>query len=455
MLLFLLALFSANSSAQTAPAKSAEPPNPFSLAGAYLKQNNYITPLLELRAQEAKYLASPVWKGAYLEMMTLLEGYVGNYDAAYRYENLLYETFPSSKQIKEQYGNELADLKSSPVADYKMADALEALDAAAADRRVVMINEEHRTPFHRALTFQMLSRLYEKGFRYFAAETLTSGDLPDAPEDAKLNKRGYPVQGTGFYTADPIYADVVRAALRLGYKVVPYESVDPDCKSPKNNPEYCNDRRERGQAQNLVDRILMTDPEAKILVHVGRGHNSKAPVSKEFNFMAYYFRQLSGIDPFTIDQLRFSERRDPAYEQPLYRFLTKNDLLKKPSVFQAENGKFYVQSAGYDALVFHPRMKYAGGRATFLRSMLGRKTESIDLKKLNLKAPDKVFAGDEPVLIQAFYADENADAVPIDQFILHPNQIVPSLMLPEGKFRVRTMDKKGKILRQYETKEAK
>jgi hypothetical protein len=452
LFLFIFFHLSINLFAQTTPSKTEDLPNPFSFAGEFLKQNNYLTPLLELKAQEAKYLASPMWKSAYLEIMVLLEGYVGNYDEAYRYENLLFENFPSSKQLKEQYKGETTDLKNSPVADYKMRDALDALETAVANRQVVMINEEHRTPFHRALTLQLLARLYAKGFRYFAAETLASGDLPTAPVDTALATRGFPVQRTGYYTSDPIYADTIRMALKLGFKVVPYESIGINCKSPDDNPEFCNDQRERGQAKNLVDRILKTDPQAKIFVHVGRGHNSKGEMSKEFNFMAYYFQQLSGIEPFTIDQLRFSERRDTAYEQPLYRYLTKNNLLEKPSVFQSANGKFYVQSEGYDALVFHPRMKYENGRATFLKTILMRKAEKIDFKKLKLKTRGQTFAETEPVLIQAFYAAESDAAVPVDQIILYPNQPMPVLMLPAGKFRIRAMDKSGKILNQYENR---
>src|SRR5215213_400971 len=450
LFLFIFSILSPNLFAQNTEPKTEDLPNPFQIAGSYLKQNNYITPLFELQAQEAKYLASPVWKSAYLEVMVLLEGYAGNYDEAYRYENLLYEVFPNSKKVREMYKDEITDLKNSPVADYKMLDALDAIDRAAANRQVVMVNEEHRTPFHRALTLQLLARLYKQGFRYFAAETLASGDLPGAPIDTELAKRGFPVQATGYYTSDPLYADAIRTALKLGYKVVPYESIDPRCKSPDDNPEFCNDQRERGQAKTLFERILKTDPQAKILVHVGRGHNSKAEISKEFNFMAYYFRQLSGIEPLTIDELRFSERRDTAYEQPLYRFLTKNNLLTKPSVFQTANGKFYVQSEGYDMLVFHPRMQYENGRATFLKTMLARRAVKIDLKKLKLKTRGQTFAETEPVLIQAFYAQESNDAVPVDQIILYPNKQIPTLMLPQGKFRIRAMDKSGKTLNQYE-----
>ncbi len=427
----------------TAQNQTAEDlPNPFEVLTKYTNQNNYITPIFELKAKEEKYLASPQWKTVYLEMMILLQTYVSNYEESYRYENILLESTPSYKRMREMYAK---DITASPVADYRMLDALDAIESAADRQQVIMINEEHRTSFHRASTLQLLRRLYAKGFRYFAAETLD-------PKDAELQKRGFPTQNSGFYTADPVYADVIRAALKLGYKIVPYESFDVACRPPDDNPEFCHDRRERGQAQNLYDRILKNDPQAKIFVHVGRGHNSKAASSEEFNFMGFYFRQLTGIEPFTIDQLRFSERRISGLEHPLYRYLTKQNMLQKPSVFQSSNGKFYNLGLGYDMVIFHPRLSYKNGRATFLEMNGERKAEKINLKKLRFKSKNQTFSQNEPVLIQAFYAQESADAVPIDQIILYPQQQIPVLMLPLDSFRIRALDKTGKILSQYEKK---
>lgn len=442
-LLFIILLASSISleaqSVQNQPPQD-ELPNPFQVVKKHVEQNNYITPIFELKVREEKYLASPRWKRVYLEMIILLQSYVGDYEEAYRYDNILQQDEPVNKRVRELNAQ---DITQSPVADYKMLDALEAIEAVAGKHRVIMINEEHRTPFHRALTLQLLAKLYRQGFRYFAAETLFD-------TDTEINRRGYPVQITGFYTADPVYADAIRTALKLGYKIVPYEDYLPECQSPDDNPGFCNDQRERGQAKNLYERILKTDPQAKIFVHVGRSHNQKNASSKKFNFMGYYFKEISGIEPFTINQVRFSQRPDTTLEQPLYRFLTKNNVLRNPSVFQSTDGKFYNVGFGYDMEIFHPRMKYENGRATFLKTDLMRKPAKINLKKLKLESRNQTFGGQEPVLIQAFYAQESADAVPVDQIILYPNREVPVLMIPAGKFRLRAMDKAGRVLNQYE-----
>jgi hypothetical protein len=196
---------------------------------------------------------------------------------------------------------------------------------------------------------------------------------------------------------------------------------------------------------------LKNDPQAKILVHVGRSHNSKAAISENFNFMGYYFKQLTNIDPFTIDQLRFSERLDSADEQPLYRFLTKNNLLQKPTVYQKADGSFYNETTvGEDVVIFHPRMKYENGRPTFLQMNGLRHANKINFKKLKLKSNKNIFSSADPVLIQAFYAQEGADAVPVDQVILYPDKQIPVLMLPKGKWRIRAMTGAGKITGQYE-----
>ena len=435
--------------AQTESPKS-DLPNPYEIFGKYVKQNNYITPLFELKEMEDKYLASPFWKEPYLESMILLEGWVGNYEEAYKYENVLYETSPVYKQRKNALKAEIPDAGKSPLAGYKMLDPLDAIETIAASRQVIMINEEHHTPFHRATTLQLLKRLYDKGFRYFALEALSiDNERLRSKEDMELNKRGYPTHQTGYYTDDPVFADAIRIALKLGYKVVSYEA--PAICEPGVDRNTCNERRERGQAQNIYDRILKNDPQAKILVHAGRAHNSKYVDKDNSKLMAGYFQEITRIVPFTIDQLHFSERLNAAHEYPLYRYLTRNNLLRKPSIYQAADESFFNQrTLGIDIAIFHPRMKYENGRATFLKMNGLRQAKKINLKKLKLKANKNLFTGSEPILIQAFYAGESADAVPVDQIILYPNKEIPALILPKGSFRIRAIDRAGKILNQYE-----
>ena len=63
-----------------------------------------------------------------------------------------------------------------------------------------------------------------------------------------------------------------------------------------------------------------------------------------------------------------------------------------------------------------------------------------------------MFTAAEPVLIQAFLAEEireTSDAVPVDQIILYPNKPIPVLMLPKGDFKIRATDKTGQVFAEY------
>jgi hypothetical protein len=439
--LLLINLFSLSVKGQT-PVPSASPgdvPPPSQILKKGIAENNYLAPLLELREREAEYLASRRRKGQYLDYMALINSYVGDYAALYEYEEKFLESLEPVNRMRASFAKEIT---GSPIDGYQLHAALAAIASMADGQQVIMINEEHRTPLHRAFTLQLLPLLYAGGFRYFAAETLNKSDA------AELNRRGYPTQKSGTYSADPVYGDLIRTALKFGFKVVPYEVDDLNCTPKPDNPLSCQDERERGQAQNLYDRILKQDPQAKIFVHAGRDHNAETQ-EEGFSMMAWHFSDITKINPFTIDQMHLSERRNPADEEPLYRYVTGKWKLTQPTVFKSADGDFWKAGTNHDLKVFHPRARYENNRPTWLRLGGLRKPHRIDFKKLRLTVKRNKFDGQEPILVQAFVAGESADAVPVDQIILYPNKEISVFMLPKGNFRIRAMDKSGKVIGGY------
>lgn len=236
--------------------------------------------------------------------------------------------------------------------------------------------------------------------------------------------------------------------MKLGFKVVPYD-YDGDCKPPQN----CQNERERGQAQNVYDRILRENPKAKILVYAGMGHIQERE-SKQITIMAAHFKNISKIDPFTIDQIEINEHSSPEYEFPDYRYAAKKQLINKPTIFQSAKGDYWLNKSGLfttvNAQIFHPRVTYVKNRPAWLQTNGTRKGTEIDSSKLNLPIQNKQFAGTEMLLVQAFFAGEESDAVPVDQFIIYPGKDIPALMLPKGKYRIRAIDKSGKIIGEYQ-----
>ncbi len=401
-------------------------PNPFEVYQKGVRENDYLTPLIELRRNEAEYLKSKQWSGLIPDLLAYLNSFVGEYEAAYPFLDRHFE-----KQVKPQ-----PDLQKSPLDDYVPRDALETIASAADKHQVIMINEEHDTPLHRAFTARLLPVLYKKGFRYLAAETLSEADT-------NLNSRGYPTHKTGFYADDPVFGEMLRTALKLGFKLVPYEHNPKErCVNIQDKPNFCQDERERGQAQNLYDNIFKKDPQAKVLVHVGRGHNQKLKYD-DWAFMGWHFKEISRIEPLSVNQM-MSERSAPRYERPEYRYVTNKWKFNEPIVFQSKSGEWW-KSNGFDLVVYHPRSMYRNGRPTWLETNGMRRETKIDWKKLKLSVQNKRLVGGESILVQVFVQRESTDAVPVDQIILYPKKEVPVLMLPKGKFRIRAIDRSGKV----------
>ncbi|HKY06129.1 MAG TPA: hypothetical protein VJQ56_14635 [Blastocatellia bacterium] len=426
------------------PAKADTLPDPYMVMYAGVKENNYLTPLVELKRNEGRYAKSGTEEQQMIfrYMMSYLHSYVGNYQEAHAYyDDIVGEETRSDKQIKSSPKTE-KDIESSPLDAYQARSAIETIAALADTHNVIMINEEHDEPMHRAFTTRLLPLLYAKGFRYLAAETLMA-------TDKDLNQRGYPTQKTGFYTADPVYGDMIRTAMKLGYKAVAYEHASGGrCTPQADNPSSCQDERERGQAQNLYDRIFRDDPKAKVIVHVGRGHNQEIKREK-LSMMAAHFKVITGIDPFTIDQMFMSERSSPAAERAVYRYITAKREIKEPVAFQSEKGEFW-KGYGFDLQLFHPRTRYERGRPVWLRMGGMRKAKEIEMVKL--KGAKQALSTPSPViLVQAFFAREGTDALPVDQVVVTNAKDAPVLVLPRGAYRIRAIDKAGKIVGQYET----
>jgi hypothetical protein len=306
-----------------------------------------------------------------------------------------------------------------------------------------MINEDHRDSSHRAFTTELLPVLRKQGFRYLAAEAFG----PDV-EAAR-----YPKVGRDF-TDDPVFGDMVRRALELGYTLVPYEAPS-ECSAAElkafntngsaailgNN---CMEGRELGQARNLA-RFIESHPGEKLLVHVGGSRNAKI----DFIFgklMGLNFRELTKIDPLSIDQIQMSEG---AGARPEY-WAVAAQYSDRTAAFALQSKKgFYPEDDGMDISVMHPHAKYENGRPVWLSTGGWRKAAPIgQLPAYRAAAPEIRKAG--TVILQVFGVNDSADAVPIDQFLITDPSKPAAVMAPLGKYRVRVIDREGRVLVGFE-----
>lgn len=160
---------------------------------------------------------------------------------------------------------------------------IEKIATLAKKNRTVMLNENHWYPKHRKLAYRLLKPLKEAGYTHLALEALFKN------QDSLINALGYPVFKSGYYTREPFFGHFIRQAKTLGFEIMGYESNDN------------NVNREYGQANNLK-QVLDENSHHKIFVYAGIDHIVESE-TKRGKRMACFFKELTNIDPITINQV--------------------------------------------------------------------------------------------------------------------------------------------------------
>ena len=357
-------------------------------------------------ASEKIYTAALRHNGLLAQYKAMRDAYRGNKDKAFRivfgqylswYQSFVGDYIGAHDAYSIRQLPAADDAPSPLSGDYHAKPAIDAIAALAKGRKAIFFNEAHNVPLTRTLTVELLSRLRADGYTHFAAETLYASDTG-------LQKRGYPVAASGFYTMEPICAEMVRTAIKLGFKVVAYESEQ----------EGNGDVREHAQAKNLYKRVFKDDPDARVVVNAGYAHIQETGRYLGGRSMAQHFRKLTGIDPLTIEQTMLIQHPPGTEDHPYYLAVMQRLQPKAPIVF--ENGKgqpWSLKATAYDVSVFFPIEEIHDDRPTWVD--LG------GLRKRHLVSSN-VCQNEYPCLIEARYADEGDDAIAADLLVLDPVQ---------------------------------
>lgn len=276
-----------------------------------------------------------------------------------------------------------------PDAEYR--DALDVIDGLARDARVVMLNESHDRRAHRVFLGRLIERLDALGFDALAAETF-------APAAPATLADGVPDAATGFYTADPAFADALRRAHALGWQFVPYES----------QVGMARETRETAQAEALAAWIE-AHPGRRLLVYAGGSHISRDPAE---GWMAARFVARTGIVPLTIAQ-GATACPDSAGDWPI----------DAPSPVVAMRGDAPVRPGPVDLVVLHPPSAVAAAEAA-----------------RGARVAVCVAARDEATLLRAFGDGEDDQAIARDQAEVPAAATRVELRLPPGRYRIARED---------------
>lgn len=296
--------------------------------------------------------------------------------------------------------------------------ALPVIIEEAKKAEVVIINEAHQMPQHRVFTTQLLQGLYNEGYRHLGMESF----FASKKSDSTLLANNYPILTNGYYIKEPQYGNIVRQAVKIGFKVFGYES-----QGHANSKE-----REINQANNIKGYIEL-NPNGKYLIHCGFAHGAEGEYGGSWEkTMAGRLTEFTGIDPLTIDQTKYSEKSKKEYEDPYYQLTD----VYEPSVFISNDSIFgkYKEGTWFDIAVFHPRTKDFDRPKWMLYG--SRKIRTLDLKNAQINCPCLVFAYLE--------SEEIGAAIPYD--IQQTNDKKVSLVLEKATYNLIILNEKGESL---------
>lgn len=348
------------------------------------------------------------------EMYATLASFVGEYEEADR-------VYPMPAE-------DMDAVAGGYVTAMPAADTVRALSRAT---RAVFVNEAHASARTRAAIYTLLRPLREEGYGYLALEGLTTKPADAAttcsdaePFDDALANRGYPVRKTGFYAREPIYAEIIREALRLGFKLVAYESADPAATTIEH--------RELGLARNLAC-VFKDDPQAKLLVIAGFGHVAEATDAiVPGGMMAARFKALTSIDPLSIDTTTLLHAGVETFH---FGEFAKERSPSQGFVLVDAMGRLYG-SDSYDLVLLTPDF---AGREDDEHSWL-----ALDGARKRMSIPAAGCGHSRPCLVEAFPAEEES-GVPEDSCMLENDEETCPLFLPKGEFRVEYSGLHGEL----------
>jgi hypothetical protein len=161
--------------------------------------------------------------------------------------------------------------------------------ADAQNGRIVVINESHNNWQHRQNASLIIDSLFCLGYEHLAIEALNYNDVKE------LNERKYPIQSTGYYTAEPYFGNLIRSAAKKGITFIAYEDT--------------TNEREEGQAKNIND-FLKINPTKKLIIYCGWDHISQ-DTSKFESSMARLLEVKYKIPIVTLNQTEFMDEFIP------------------------------------------------------------------------------------------------------------------------------------------------
>ncbi|MCC3157470.1 hypothetical protein LJ737_09480 [Hymenobacter sp. 15J16-1T3B] len=303
------------------------------------------------------------------------------------------------------------------IESFQTEPAVQDILQRAASAKALLINEHHGSAHHRSLLAALLPQVYALGYRYLALETLS---------DSGFNERGFPLMSSGFYTREPTFANLVRTAHRIGFKLVGYDDMRAE-------------NRELSQAQHLL-QALKTDPQARVVVYGGGQHMEVRPGTQAGapggakKWMGQYLAELSQWPLTSVNQTYLEDVSLPAVDSLQPGSAT--------ALYKMVNNRRAPLRAVQDVYVRNKMMVSYLPVPYFDQSQ----TPWVNLP---LPAPSSQAAGRQRQLIQVYLARElnrYPDPVPVYTAELTPRQQQLHLRLCPGQYSYKIYDEAAEVI---------
>lgn len=273
--------------------------------------------ILEKKILKDSTYVIPNFRDYYGQALMTVQTFNGNIKEK-DYSNLIFR-----KPINRIHKNEITNK------EVFIYDAANYILSQLSDERILMFNESHLYPQHRAFVSSLLDSLYQLGYKHLFLEALSKENIIGT----------HPERNLGIYINEPTFANLLRKGINLGFKIHAYDGYG-----------YAN--RDSASAQNILN-VLHKYPNEKAIILCGSGHNNK----KIQKSLAYYLSKV--INPFTIDLTIYSEPESSQY----YKDLIKHYNILSPSVLVDEcNKKIIMQNeTGRDLYIITPPTQFNNG----------------------------------------------------------------------------------------------
>lgn len=292
------------------------------------------------------------------------------------------------------------------------------------NEQIILINEAHNNSRHRVFTTSLLQDLYNNGYRFLGLEALWEN----------LDGREFATINDGFYIKEPQFGNLIKEAKEIGFTVFQYESTSKVRDGGKT--------REIEQAENIA-KMMKENPNSKFLIHCGYEHIVEGtPGIKTWEkAMAGRIIEMTGINPFTIDQTLYSEKGNSNLNSPYIQMVNRD----YPVIMVNNKNKAFSGDINnikqIDCAIIHPVTKYKNSRPNWLNSSNERKLITIDNAKIT----------EYPSLIMAYRVNEyQKNGIPADIIELQNNQEKGSLILKKGVYKIIIKNRKYDIIGEFD-----